>query len=128
MWRFLVLLGVVLFASTAWSADASLLDNLQPTDDTSSWWGSLSSMFSDLVADLLEMAMDVVLWVFDSLLGLASFVLGLMPSLEFMHFDWSGLAPIMYFLGRIQIDVALSIYGAGLAFRLTRKLMTLGQW
>lgn len=42
---------------------------------------------------------------------------------------WGGLDPgILYILSACGIPAALGIIGAGYAFRLTRKLLTLFQW
>ncbi|MCP4262934.1 MAG: hypothetical protein GY774_36300 [Planctomycetes bacterium] len=80
------------------------------------------TFLKDLALNVFELIMDGVVYVY-SLLQPPDFLTGGMQSL------FSALHPdILYFLGQSGLSTGLAIYGAGVSFRLLRKLFTLGQW
>lgn len=91
-------------------------------------WCNVEKFARDLLQDVVEIAQDVAAWVFDQLLSVVLLIVGSIPAPDVAPIDWSGLGPVLYFAGQLQIDVALGILGAGLAFRLARKFLTLFQW
>lgn len=102
------------------------------TDETSdgTLWGDVRDFVGELLLDVFEMVQDFFLWVVSQLLDFALLIVGAIPVPDFIvgGFQWDGVQMILYFLDRSEFGVALAIVGAGYTFRLTRKLMTLGQW
>lgn len=94
------------------------------------WLFALVKGFVQAVVDILK---DFVVWVFDQVFGAIAALLEAIPVPEFLS---SGLQPLFaplgpelgWFISVFGIGEALLIVGSGVAFRLTRKLMTLGQW
>lgn len=101
-----------------------------PAETCGDWeiWCNLKKWGADFLLDLVEVFQDFFYWVVDTLMGMAVYIVSLLPSLDFLVIDWSSLAPWFWFIDAMGLDLALGIYGAALVFRLTRKLFTLGQW
>jgi hypothetical protein len=93
----------------------------------------LVDLFSGLVDAISSMLYDLFLFILDGFLsGIASIVEAI-PVPDFANYGLSyyltAVDPsVLYFLDRIGLAQALSMLGAGLAFRLLRKLVTLGNW
>lgn len=83
--------------------------------------------------DLTGFLLDLPLVILDSILGAIATLIEALPVPSFLnHSIGDVLAPTMPYIGYFMVESgiaqALSILAAGLAFRLTRKLITLGQW
>ncbi|WP_077529475.1 hypothetical protein [Vreelandella utahensis] len=79
-------------------------------------------LLSDIGLILLSAILDIFLLII-SFLTLPSFFAGGLS--EFL----GGIDPaVMYFLSKSGLGAGLELIGAGVMFRLTRKLLTLGQW
>lgn len=86
------------------------------------FFSDLVEFLTDLPKKILEAVLNAIAMVFESI-----------PVPQFidsgLQFLVNGVDPsILYFLQRSDFPEALAIIGAGFAFRLTRKLFTLGQW
>lgn len=95
--------------------------------------GWLSSAFTTLFTALASLIKDLFFWLLDGLLSAVVGLFELIPVPSFMSGGLSGLfsalpAPLLYLLSATGVFQALLIIGAGVAFNLTRKLLTLGQW
>jgi len=83
---------------------------------------ALSDMIQDLGVMLLEVVLDLFL-VLIGFLTLPTFIAGGLDGFL------DGIDPaVLYFLSKSGISAGFELLGAGLMFRLTRKLLTLGQW
>lgn len=93
----------------------------------------LSEFFIGLWGDFVEFLTYVPLVILAGFLGAIAALFEAIPVPAFLA---GGLGPLMagvdpgilYFLDRSGIAPALSLLGAGLSFRLLRKIFTLGQW
>jgi len=82
----------------------------------------LAEMVQDLGVMLLEVVLDLALVVI-GFLTLPTFLAGGLGSYL------NAIDPaVLYFLSKSGISAGFELLGAGLMFRLTRKLLTLGQW
>jgi hypothetical protein len=104
----------------------------------------MSDFFNDLYTDLigwfvsifdavLGFLTDLPLIVLDGFLSAIVAIIESIPAPQFiqngLQFYLSGIDPsILYFLSISGLDTAFALLGSGLAFRLLRKLVTLGQW
>lgn len=84
---------------------------------------------------ILDLLADAVTWVLEMILVAMASVLSLIPSPSFLTESnalgalLSGLPPFALFvIGQLHVAEAFAVIGAGVAFRLARKLATLGQW
>lgn len=83
---------------------------------------------------LLDLLRDGVVWVFDQVLGAVASVISAIPVPAFMQSGGLGglfgaIPPeVAWFVGQLGLPQAAAMIGAGVMFRLTRKLVTLGQW
>lgn len=98
--------------------------------DFSNW---LFGLVHDAVLAVLHMLQDAFLWLLNALLSGIAAILGAIPAPFSEQYSLSnlfaGLDPsIAYFVGQFGIVECLALLGAGVAFRLLRKLVTLGQW
>ena len=76
----------------------------------------------DLFLDIFELILDGVVYLFQSIEPPQFLTNGLGDLFNSLHPD------ILYFLSMSGLDSGLAIYGAGVSFRMLRKLFTLGQW
>ena len=95
-------------------------------NDALNWLG-------ELLADVIGWIKDALLWVFEMLLNGIAAVIGAIPVPDFLQHGIASVAAsipsdIQYFLFMSGINDGILIISAGVAFRLTRKLVTLGQW
>lgn len=101
----------------------------------SSITGWLLELFKSAFTSLYNLIHDLILWPFVEILQfIATTINGFTPP-AFMasgnNFGQllGGLPSFALFVvNQMQFDVAFGIVGAGVAFRLLRKLFTLGQW
>jgi hypothetical protein len=84
--------------------------------------------------DFMEFLIDLPLKVFQGVLDGAIYLLGLIPVPDFFtQYSLQSLFnalpdSVLWFVQFFGIPQALAIFGLGVAFRLTRKALTLGQW
>lgn len=80
----------------------------------------------EIVSDLGVALLEVVFQLFLMIIGYLTLPTFLATGLgEYLgNIDPS----VLYFLSRSGLDTGFQIIGAGVMFRLTRKLLTLGQW
>lgn len=93
----------------------------------------LADLVRDIFKALWDFVTDILIEVFDLLMTAVVTLVGLVPIPESLSGGmaqlWANLDPALLYLShQIGIPAALGILGAGWAFRLTRKLVTLGQW
>jgi len=92
-------------------------------------WDLIKSLFSpvwDFISDIFIAAVDGIVGAFAELIAAIPvpdwFAGGLAQS-------WGGLDPgVLWFVSSAGVPAALGIIGAGYAFRLVRKFVTLFQW
>lgn len=94
------------------------------------WLLNLLKEFVQFVQDFLY---DITVKVFEEVLGIISSVIGSIPVPSGLSGGLqsflNGVDPgILYFLGKSGFASAVAIIGAGYAFRMTRKVLTLFQW
>ena len=102
------------------------------------WLDKLTGWFGNaihaVVQALFGMLHDLVLWVFKALLGLfATMVSAIKPPDFISQYSMGTLlgnaGPIVgFFISQLRVGEALLLIGAGYAFRLLRKVLTLFQW
>lgn len=80
------------------------------------------TFFKDLALNVFELLLDGVVIMYNSIQPPTFLTNGLQVLFNSIHPD------ILYFLSISGVDTGLAIYGAGVSFRLLRKLFTLGQW
>ena len=80
------------------------------------------TFFRDLFLNIFELVLDGVVYVFNSLQPPEFITDGLSSLFNALPND------ILYFFSMSGLSAGLAIYGAGVTFRLLRKLFTLGQW
>lgn len=99
-------------------------------DAALAWIGAL---FSDAIAAVLQMLTDAAISILELFLGGVLFVVGSLPVPDFLVGGMQGFlngidGSVLYFLSRSGFGPALALVGTGFAFRMLRKLFTLGQW
>ena len=86
-------------------------------------WDGLESLLGDLILSWIGHMMDLYALVIESI-----------PAPEFLNqYSINNLLAaagpsVAWVVGTFRIGEALALIGAGYAFRLLRKLLTLGQW
>lgn len=104
----------------------------------SDWLTSITSWLLSLVqavfTSLVTFIHDAFLWVFDGILSAIAALISSIPAPSFLSEVslgglLSGLPPFaLYVIGHMGFQQAFAILASGFAFRMLRKLMTLGQW
>jgi hypothetical protein len=103
------------------------------------WLTSISQFFVDLLksvfTSLVDFIHDAFFWVFDGVLSAIAALVASIPTPSFLSQSngigglLSGLPPFcLYVISHIGLPPAFAIIASGVAFRLLRKLFTLGQW
>jgi hypothetical protein len=80
------------------------------------------TFFRNIALDMFELLMDGIVYVFNLLQPPTFLTSGAQSFFDGLPSD------ILYFLSMSGLATGLAIYGAGISFRLLRKLFTLGQW
>lgn len=100
--------------------------------DITTW---LLSLVSGIFTALLNFVHDMALWAFDAILQAFASVITAIPVPSFLSTGvnlssyFSGFGPYpLYLLSRLNIAACVSVLMAGIAFRLLRKIFTLGHW
>jgi hypothetical protein len=96
-------------------------------------YDDLKDFLMDILKEVFEFIKDIALNVFELLLQGVVFVLSSIPVPDFLTTGIdtlaSGLHPsVLWMLGQTGFAQGLAIFGAGVMFRMTRKVFTLGQW
>ena len=94
---------------------------------------TLFNWLLELWNSVVEFFKDVLLFVLDGFLSAVSAIVELIPVPQFiangLGYYVENIDPsILYFLSQSGMADAAALLGAGLTFRLTRKIVTLGQW
>lgn len=103
------------------------------------WLSKITTWVVDLVkaifSTIAELIGDLVVKIVDWVLGPIGDMIVSIPTPSFMSSGGgfggllSGLPSFaQYIVGQCNIGPALAVIGAGVSFRLLRKLFTLGQW
>lgn len=98
------------------------------------WIARFFQWFTGLFKDFMEFILDIPLVILHGFLDGVIYVLALIPVPAFMAGGglqslFSALGPdVLYFVNFFGIQYGLTVLGAGVLFRLTRKGLTLGQW
>lgn len=106
-----------------------------------SWFGAVISFFkrvfewfSGIFVDFMEFVSDIPVKVLGGILDGVIYVLSAIPVPSFVtDYGLQSLfnvlpSSVLYFVQFFGIPQALGVMGLGVAFRLTRKAFTLGQW
>lgn len=98
------------------------------------WIGRIFEWMGGIFKDLMAFILDIPLKILQGFLDGVLYLLGKIPAPEFMtQYSLQTLfnqlpESVLYFVGLFGIPQGLAILGLGVAFRLTRKALTLGQW
>lgn len=94
----------------------------------------LYGLFKDVFTALWDFVKDAILWAFDGLLTGILAVVTAIPVPSFLSGYslatlFSVFPPeVLFFVGKLRMGESLALLGAGVSFRLLRKLTTVGQW
>lgn len=98
------------------------------------WFGRVFEWFKGLFEDFMEFVLDLPTVILEGFLDGVIYVLSAIPVPDFVDssslqtiFDALG-TDVLYFVDFFGIHYGLAVIGTGVAFRLTRKALTLGQW
>lgn len=99
-----------------------------------SWIGRIFEWLAGIFKDFMEFFIDLPSVILGGILDGVIYVLSAIPVPDFIQSAslqqlFNGLGPdVLYLIDFFGIQYGLAIIGAGVAFRLTRKALTLGQW
>jgi len=106
-----------------------------------SWFGALLAWvarffewFGGLFKDFMAFILDIPVKILEGILDGVVYLVNKIPAPEFLtQYSLQALFnqlpdTVLYFVSLFGIPQALAILGLGVAFRLTRKALTLGQW
>ncbi|MEP6485362.1 MAG: phage coat protein [Rudaea sp.] len=116
---------------TRLSVSLSISPSVGWYDDITGWFVKIVRAIWRAFTDLIG---DVIVLVFKAVLAAFSYIVNLIPVPAFMTDNTVGsllgnAGPVVGWLAsEMQLSAALGFIAAGYAFRLTRKLLTLGQW
>jgi hypothetical protein len=96
-------------------------------------WNGFVEWLIEVVILILTFIKDIALTLFELLLDGVAFVFELIQPPDFLATGMGSLFAALpdstsYMLMQSGLAEGLAIYGAGVTFRLLRKLFTLGQW
>jgi hypothetical protein len=99
------------------------------TDFTTWLFAFVGQLFTDVWAFVKDAAINV----FDLATQAIVALIAAIPAPDFLSSGlatlWGNLpASVQYFSAQLGVPAGLAVIGAGFVFRLTRKLVTLGQW
>ncbi|AKG02875.1 hypothetical protein BM547_32520 [Pseudomonas aeruginosa] len=98
------------------------------------WFGRIFEWFLGMFKDFMEFIADLPLLIFKGVMEGALYLINALPVPQFLvqyklQTLFSGLPEsVLWFIQFFGIPQGLAILGAGVAFRLLRKALTLGQW
>lgn len=87
----------------------------------------------ELTKEIIDWAKDIALDIFELVIQGVVFAVSTIPVPDFLTDGidtlTGGLPPsVLWLLGQTGFSQGLAIFGAGVMFRMTRKVITLGQW
>jgi len=94
----------------------------------------LFQLFLEVFTALWDIITDLAVSIFGAVLDAIAGAIAAIPAPDFLSENSIGslvnMLPdyVMYFVGAMKIGEGLAILGAGFAFRMLRKALTLGQW
>lgn len=96
-------------------------------------WQGFVDFLQEILVMILTFIRDLALTIFELIMDGVVYMFNSITPPEFLTNDLSTLTnalptDILYFLNMSGLSAGLAIYGAGVTFRLLRKLFTLGQW
>lgn len=96
-------------------------------------WNTFVAWVKGIWDDFMEWTQDFWIDILDEFLQGVAAVVSAIPAPAFLTRGLGGYLggidpAVLYFLSQSGLTDAFAILGAGLVFRLTRKLFTLGQW
>ena len=98
------------------------------------WFGRVFEWLKGIFLDFMEFFLDLPTVILEGVLDGVIYVLSAIPVPDFLEsaslqglFDSLG-PDILYFVDFFGLHYGLAVIGGGVAFRLTRKALTLGQW
>ncbi|WP_052437142.1 DUF2523 family protein [Pseudomonas aeruginosa] len=98
------------------------------------WFGRIFEWFLGMFKDFMEFIADLPVLIFKGVMEGALYLINALPVPQFLvqyklQTLFSGLPEsVLWFVQFFGIPQGLAILGAGVAFRLLRKALTLGQW
>ncbi|MRR17872.1 MAG: hypothetical protein EG826_15600 [Deltaproteobacteria bacterium] len=103
------------------------------------WFGKVTQWYHDIWASifgfLVDWIHDAAVWVFDGVVSALAGLIASVPVPSFMSSGvnigtiFSGFPPFaLYLISHMGLANCFAVVGAGVAFRLVRKIVTLGQW
>lgn len=100
-------------------------------DDITDW---LREQFEKLFGFLVDLAKDAILWFFEKALELSATIIEKIPVPEFL--ENLGIGSMLQQAGPVvawavttfKLAEAFALIGGAYAFRLVRKVMTMGRW
>lgn len=99
-----------------------------------SWIARFFEWFTGLFKDFMEFVLDLPIVILKGFLDGVIYVLAAIPVPSWIEqYSLGGLFSqlpdtVTYFVAYFGIPQGLALLGLGVAFRLTRKALTLGQW
>lgn len=101
-----------------------------PLDDITNW---LKRQWEAMWAAIWQLIQDAFYWCVEGVMDVFATIIEAIPVPEFLQNGLGGMfsflpAEILYFVGLFRIPEGLLMVGTGVAFRLLRKLLTVGQW
>jgi hypothetical protein len=97
-----------------------------------------TSWFIDIVIRVLKSVggvfYDIGVTILDAVLGALSSLISAVPAPSFLSEHSIGSligqlpSDVLFFVSQLRLAEAMGIIAAGFAFRMTRKIVTLGQW
>lgn len=100
-------------------------------DDLTDWF---REQFERLFSFLIQLVKDAILWLMEAVLELGATILEKVPVPEFLqnlsiaHMLGQAGPTVAWLVTTLKLGEGLALIGAAYAFRLLRKLLTLGQW
>lgn len=98
------------------------------------WFARIFEWIGGIFVDFMNFILDLPLVILTGFLDGVIYLLNKLPVPEFLsQYSLQTLFnslpdTVLYFVGLFGIPQAIGILGLGVAFRLTRKALTLGQW
>jgi hypothetical protein len=97
------------------------------------WFDSLIDWIKEGFQSLVDLLLELPLLVLDGILQAIASLVASIPTPGFLSTGLSSLVnglpdSVLYLASQTSLASAFAIIAGGVAFRLTRKLFTLGQW
>jgi hypothetical protein len=97
------------------------------------WFDALISWIKEGFQSLVDLLLELPLLVLDGFLQAIASVVSSIPTPDFLATGLDSLVgglpeSVLYLASQTSLAAAFAIIAGGVAFRLLRKLVTLGQW